>query len=87
MLREVQIDRISMLLRKYFQGEAQEYGPTCIVGPPLPPLHGFGTIPPRPTLTGYEMDGSGFGGRLIAFSECRTLTVTLIGIPVPRPAG
>jgi hypothetical protein len=33
---------------------------------PLPPLRGFGTIPPTPTLTGYEMDGSS----LVRSADC-----------------
>lgn len=28
---------------------------------PLPPLCGSGTIQPTPTITGYDIDGSGFG--------------------------
>ncbi len=54
---------------------------------PLPLLCEFGTIPPTPTMTGYELMVLVLGGRLIAFSECGTLTVKLIGIPVLRPVG
>ena len=43
---------------------------------PLPLLCEFETIQPTPTMTGYELMVLVLGGRLIAFSECGTLTVT-----------
>ena len=63
-----------MLLRKYFQGEADEYGPTFTAGQFA--TAAFTRVWDNPADADYEWMVLVLGGRLMALSECGTLTVT-----------